>query len=359
MRIGLYGLPCAGKTYILNHIDFMEVISGSTLLHQYLPDFDMQSEEDKHLARKRMAQHLMTHTDFIMDGHDAFGDTIVFTEQDGQLYDVFLYLYIEPEILRRRMSASDKNKKYLQYDIEKWQKREIAHLRKYCHNNQKDFYVLDNPPSNVFDDVTDIIHFMRAIKDGFSCLAFARQCSKEILRTLHGDSVTLLDGDRTLAVEDTSKTILQYQTNLYDGNFYTGYQTWKQNHDFQNLVFPTHCSMSVCLNQEVLQKVTSTAYILTSGHEKIWRGIALDLGMQFFGGSQMSAETKFFITQELQKAGKKVIAYGDSMNDYYMLKQADEGNLITKPDGTISRSLLGQNMEGLHIVYIAKNRGSL
>ena len=38
------------------------------------------------------------------------------------------------------------------------------------------------------------------------------------------------------------------------------------------------------------------------------------------------------------------------MNDYFMLKQADEGYLVAKPDGTISRSLKGRNTEGLIIV---------
>lgn len=70
----------------------------------------------------------------------------------------------------------------------------------------------------------------------------------------------------------------------------------------------------------------------------------------FYYGVEMSAETKFFITKKLQKAGKKVVAYGDGMNDYYMLKQADEGFLITKKDKTVSRSLKRRNLEGLNLV---------
>ena len=64
----------------------------------------------------------------------------------------------------------------------------------------------------------------------------------------------------------------------------------------------------------------------------------------------MSAETKLFIAKYLQSAGQKVIAYGTGMNDYFMLKQADEGYLIAKNDGSISRSLKGRDMEGLIIV---------
>ena len=39
-----------------------------------------------------------------------------------------------------------------------------------------------------------------------------------------------------------------------------------------------------------------------------------------------------------------------SMNDYFMLVQADKGFLVSKQDGRISRSLAGRSLEGLTIV---------
>lgn len=74
-----------------------------------------------------------------MDGHYAFGDTIAFTEEEGNMYDVYLYLYIEPAVLRNRIKNSPKNQKYAHYDVEKWQSREIDGLREYCHKHNKDF----------------------------------------------------------------------------------------------------------------------------------------------------------------------------------------------------------------------------
>ena len=53
---------------------------------------------------------------FIMDGHYVFGDRIAFTDEEGEMYDRYLYLYIDPDILRKRMEASPKNRKYLCYD---------------------------------------------------------------------------------------------------------------------------------------------------------------------------------------------------------------------------------------------------
>ena len=89
---------------------------------------------------------------------------------------------------------------------------------------------------------------------------------------------------------------------------------------------------------------------MTSGHERVWRSIADRLHIPFYGGAEMSAETKLYVTVFLQESGKRVIVYGDGMNDYYMLKQADESYLVRKQDGSISRSLSGRDLEEIHLV---------
>lgn len=350
MKVALYGMPGAGKTHILEMISFMEVISGSRLLRQCVPDFDQRDETGRHEARKDLAVLLASKSDFIMDGHYAFGDEIAFTDGDGQLYDAFLYLYIDPATLESRMATSPKNARYLQHNIEEWQQFEIAQLREYCHRVGKDFYVIDNPPSNVFEDVSLVVDFFHAIYNGFSCLSFAKSCAAEILCQSEEDTITLLDGDKTLTIEDSSGAVLGYKTNLYDGNFYTGYQSWKQATDFRDLVCPQITYPPVHLREDILRCINGSAFILTSGHTDIWKNLSENLRIPYFCGPEMSADTKLFITKELQKNGKKVIAYGDSLNDYYMLKQANQGYLIIKADGTVSRSLRDRDLEGLTIV---------
>ncbi len=350
MRIGLYGMPTAGKTHILDQIDFIEVVVGSKLLREYDPDFDTRDEAGRERDRKAVAQLMMEKETFIMDGHYAFGDETAFTEDDGKMYDVYLYLYVSPDVLKERMAASEKNRKYLKYDVAEWQSTEIVELRKYCQDNGKDFYVFDNPPDNCFEDVSGIIEFIRGIVKGYSCAAYAKECAEHILKKSKSDTIVLLDGDKTLIVEDSSGTVFGYKTHLYDGNFYTGYQAWKQNEEFKQYSFDDLTEMPVHFNETVKSAITEDTFILTSGHERIWRFIAEQLGLDYFYGTQMSAETKLFITKHLQDAGKRVTAYGDGMNDYFMLKQADEGYLIAKRDGSISRSLKGRDTEGLIIV---------
>lgn len=350
MRIGLYGMPTAGKTFILEQIDFIEVVVGSKLLKEYDPDFDTRDEAGREQDRKAVAQLMMNKETFIMDGHYAFGDEIAFTEDDGKMYDVYLYLYVSPDILKERMAASSKNRKYLKFDVTEWQNEEISGLRKYCHDNGKDFYVIDNPPYNCFEDVSGVIRFIRDIVDGYSCVSYARECADYIINNSKTDTIVLLDGDKTLTIEDSSGMVFGYKTHLYDGNFYTGYQVWKQNEEFKQYTFDDLTEMPVHFNEKVKSAITEDSFILTSGHERVWRFISKQLGLDFFYGTQMSAETKLFITKRLQAAGKRVVAYGDGMNDYFMLKQADEGYLITKQDGTISRSLRERDTEGLVIV---------
>ena len=350
MRIGLYGMPTSGKSYIMDRVDFMEVIVGSKLLRQFDPDFDTRDEAGREYDRRAVAQIMLSKDEFLMDGHYAFGDEIAFTEEEGEMYDVYLYLYIAPEILRERMLLSSKNQKYLKYDLNEWQNTEIRGLREYCHTHDKDFYIIDNPTTFSSENVDTVLAFLKDIKAGYSCAEFAKKCADAILEESASDVITLLDGDKTLTIEDSSNRAFGYTTHLYDGNFYTGYQAWKQNIEFETYSVHEPTAMPVSINKAVMDKLDNSSYILTSGHATIWGFISRQLNVPFFCGHQMSAETKYFITKILQSNGRKVIAYGDGMNDYFMLRQADKGYLVSKRDGTVSRSLKGRDLGGLELV---------
>lgn len=350
MRIGLYGMPTAGKTTILKQIDFLPVLHGSTSLHELAPNFSMLNEKDKKLVRLAFAKNCHKFDDLVMDGHYAFGDQVVFTESDGDLYDCFLYLYVHPDILRERMQRAEKNHKYLQYDISAWQDLEVEKLREYCHKHDKDFYVLDCQPGNMSVQTDIAVSFIRTIYNGYSNISFARKIVKQILSKAKTKTITLLDGDKTLIREDSSYLAFQYQTHIFDGIFYTGFQTWMQYLEFESYRIDPTCLPKVHRNEKLPQMFHGDAFILSAGNNVIWQTIAKHFGMTVFSGSAMSSDTKYFVTKFLRAQGYQVFAYGDSMGDYYMLKEADKGFLMTKPDGTISRSLKGKNMEGIQYV---------
>lgn len=352
MRIGLYGLPTAGKTYILNAVRSLEVFFGSKLLKELAPNFSGLSAVEKEHVRKELAFQVGKKDGIIMDGHYSFGDDVVFTEADGQLYDVILYLYVDPAIIAERMSASTRNKKYLKYDIEKWQRFELESLREYCHKNNKDFYVIDNPTTGCFSDISMVLEFIDAIVAGYSCVQYAKDVTDHIEKA---DVISLIDGDRTFINEDSS-ALLGYKTHLFDGNFYSGFQAWRHNHELANYLKSIDYaaksmeSVKFTVNKKVQSRIEGYPVILTTGHYDSWKQIAGKYSIPFFFGAQMCSDTKYFIIKFLQERGSKVVAFGDSMNDYFMLKQADVSYLITKKDGTVSSSLIQRNLEGLTLV---------
>lgn len=355
MRIGLYGLPTAGKTFILDAVRNFEVLAGSSLLRTLAPDFHALTAEEKTHVRKQLAEQLKAKDNFIMDGHYSFGDEVVFTDEDGKLYDVFLYLYVDSAILKKRMEDSLRNKKYLAFNVEKWQMLELESLRQYCHKHNKDFYVLDNLGKGYFPDISLVLEFIDSLAAGYSCVSYARKCVRDILEKTEARMICLADGDKTLTIEDSSG-VLGYKTHIFDGNFYTGFQAWRHNRemtDFLRFIDWT-CQpfekLGIHFNRSVIERIKVPCFVLTAGHHGIWKEIASELKMSMYCGEQMSAETKYFIVKFLQEQGIRIVAYGDSMNDYYMLKQADEGYLIAKADGTLSRSLKYMDTEGITIV---------
>lgn len=349
MRLGLYGLPAAGKTYILDRINGIKVFHGSDMLFDLDKDFHNTDENGRKAARKELANSLLKKDDFIMDGHYSFGDNVVFTKEDGKLYDAFLYLYIEPRVLKSRMEKSSKNIKCLKFDIEKWQNTEIEKLREYCHEHNKDFYVIDNQDLGYFDDIDTVLKFIYAVSDGFSCVNFAKEVANDILSMSDLTDITLTDGDRTLIREDSS-SLIGYKTHIFDGNFYTGFQSFLHHENMMKYINASKKTEipDITYNEFVL-KYMDNGFILTSGQPDIWKNISEKIKRPVFFGNQMSSDTKFFITKFLQK-NKKVRAFGDSMNDYFMLKRADEAFLTAKPTGELSSSLKNRDLEGIHIV---------
>lgn len=352
MRIGLYGLPTAGKSYVLSAVRNLEVLSGSTLLKEIAPEFHELSKKMKAAARIELAKKLAQKENFIMDGHYSFGDNVVFTEADGQLYDVFLYLYVEPAILTERMKNSIRNSKYLKYDLNQWQKYEIESLRNYCHLNNKDFYVIDNQVKGFFPDISMVLEFIDNVVYGYSCVNYARKVADLVPEC---EVISLLDGDRTFIKED-SCAVLGYKTHIFDGNFYSGFQEWRHNRelaDYLRLIDykgKNIDDMNLTINQKVLDKTEGLKIILTSGHYETWRQIAYKYNLPLYYGAKMCADTKYFITKFIQDRGIRTIAFGDSMNDYYMLRQADKAYLVLKKDGSISSSIEKRELEGFFFV---------
>ena len=342
MRIGLYGLPCAGKTTLMDTVKDMKVLSGGDILHDmsreiFRKEFGELTADERDFLRRKAASRLMKDDEFIIDGHYAFGTLPVLPDEETICYDVSLYLYTDPEVIRERMLSSEKNRKYAGFDIRSWQLTEIEKIRENCHRLHRDFYVIS-------DGGKMFLPFLREIKEGFSCLRRGDEIGQDISSLVPERNVTISDGDKTLSVKDTEYLFTGEGTKTFDGDFYTGYQTWLHGLERKEFRFDPE---AVKLRAGILAPCRRNGAVITSGPEPVWEALGKMHGFRVYTGNDISADTKYFAARRLKENGKLLTACGDGMSDYYMLKQADMGILIR--NGRVSRSLTDRDLHGLYI----------
>ena len=352
MKISLYGLPCAGKTTLMNGLSGIPVIYGSAELNKMVSgSFSELTEDEKNKVRVRYAERLSSREDsFISDGHYSFLDDVVFTEADAELYDVFIYLYCEPALLRERLQSSSKNKRFSELScerIKKWQSFEIEALRNECHKRNKDFYVISDVSSD------ELNNFIKNIENGFSSFLLAGQIVEQI-RSVYPEpcDICICDGDKTVIRQDSFRLCSDnYMTHAFDGNFYTGFQSMRFDNEIRVLCpdFEKLCFIEP--NDRIYNDIlTKNYFIVSSGIGVLWKRLSEVLGLKnVIANTLISADTKFFIVKLLQEDGYTVTAYGDSKSDLYMLRQADEAYLYIGE--RISRSLVGSDTSGIKLIY--------
>lgn len=351
MKYALYGLPCAGKTTIFEGLT-IPVIHGSTELNKMASGrFSDLPDTEKNALRIRYAEQLKTRTDsFISDGHYSFLDDVAFTDADGELYDVFIYLYCEPEIISERLKSSDKNRRFAELSVErirKWQSFEIESLRAEYHKRNKDFYV-------VKDITTEGLQaFIDSIENGFSSFGLAKDIANQIMHFYPQPcDIHICDGDKTIIEQDSFRVCTSgHVTHVFDGNFYTGYQALQFTNEVEKLSYDTAKLGTVDLNKRIFDRIADKNYvILSSGIKMLWERLSEQLMIKnVIADTHISADTKFFVVKLLQERGYTVTAYGDGRNDYYMLKQADKGYLYIGK--YLSHSLRDSDLSGISLVY--------
>ena len=343
MRICIYGLPCSGKTTLMDKVNDIEKLSGGELLHamarsEYRKEFSDLSLTEKDYLRRRAANFLKEKDEYLIDGHYAFGLQPVLPDEETITYDVSIYLYADPDIIKQRMLCSQKNRKYADYDNASWQNLEIEKIREKCHKFNKDFYVIS-------DGGEKFISFLKEVRNGFSCYRKGKEIAEVIQRKCVAKNVLISDGDKTLAIDDTEYLFSKNRTTVFDGNHYTGYQTWLHSNERERIQFDLE---KVRLRRSILNLLSNNGFIISSGPSEIWTQIGDRYGLTVFTGDDISADTKYFVVKTLHDAGKMVTVYGDSMSDYFMLREADMGILLW--NGRYSKSLRGRDLNSFYIM---------
>ena len=351
MKFSLYGMPCAGKTTLMEGLK-IPVIRGSAELNKMASGkFSELSEKEKNKLRIKYAEQLSERKDsFISDGHYAFPDGVVFTDADAKLYDVFIYLYCEPQTICERLKCSSKNARFAGLSaehIKKWQDFEIEGLRSECHRISKDFYVVCDISADGLQE------FIYGIENGFGSYALAEKIVSQI-RSIYPEPCELhiCDGDKTIICQDSFRMCTDnYVTHAFDGGFYTGYQAFKFTLETADLSYDFDMLKTISLNDMVFGRIADKNYIvLSSGITVLWEQLARLLGIKnIIADTLISADTKYFAVKLLQEQGYTVTAYGDGKNDLYMLKKADTGYLFIGE--YLSRSLREANISGVKLLY--------
>ena len=353
MRLALYGMPCAGKTTILSELSGIKVLHGSKELQKLCGGvFSVLSKEEKKKTRIAFTDYVKNLDDemIISDGHYSFVNDIVFTEADGELYDVFLYLYCEPSVLLDRYRVSEKNEKYASLSeeiISQWQQFEIESLRKECHMRQKDFYVISDN-----GNYCKLGAFLKEIKTGYSAYSIAMSIVDRITNIYPEPSdIYIVDGDKTLIEQDSFRFCCNGKTTVFDGDFYSGYQSWLFSNEYDISTFAKEKIKDITINASIWREIKDKPYIvLSSGISEIWSCIGSEKGISnIISDTHVSADTKYYVVKELQKKGYVVNAFGDSKVDIYMLKEAKLGTLNIGE--RISCSLKNEKIDGIRLMY--------
>ncbi len=351
MKYVLYGLPCSGKTTLLDGLSVPAVHGSKRLNEMSAGRFSELSDEEKNDLRIKYAQQLSKRQEsFISDGHYSFFDEIVFTEADGELYDVFIYCFCDPEEISKRLKASAKNQRFANLSIEnirKWQNKEVECLRRECHKRSKDFYVVKNINSGKLQG------FIDTIEEGYSSFKLAKQIVDIITEAYPFPcELHICDGDKTIIKQDSFRICTDnYITHVFDGSFYTGYQSLLFSDEISSLNIDVSKLSMLDLNMTVYNMVADkNLVVLSSGIKELWEKIAARFGLEnVIANTLINADTKYYVIKLLHEKEYRIIAYGDGKNDFYMLKEADSGYLYI--GSYLNRSLRKTNVSGLILLY--------
>ena len=253
-------------------------------------------------------------------------------------------------LLKNSQLIDELNKEYSKVVIPKVVVDELDNIknREECHRRNKDFYVVsdnEEEQNNFFD-------FLSLLREGFSSYDLATDICNQIMEQFNKqDILYMVDGDKTIIIQDSYRFCCNGKTKIFDGDFYTGYQSFLFEKELQTASIDKSKIAEITINNEVYDIVASNNYVvLSSGMKDLWSDIAnaKNLGT-IFASPYISADVKYYVVKQLREHGYTIFAYGDSKIDLYMLREADKGFLYIGK--RISRSLKNESLSGLVPIY--------
>lgn len=356
---------------------------------QGLAAFKMMRDDMKIYWRKAAINYIsmqcmLTGKTGVVAGHlmlwDKEGQTRpkgMMTDADRLTYTYFVYLDTPAEtILERRQNDEARSRPQLSVEqLREWQKSEMGELAETSRVHGILFFVVKQKPT-LADQVSNILLDFHIHSEEYNLLQAQKKLDAIVTRQqTPWDTVLVLDGDKTLAAEDTGTLVcksVRQDSMLKDlfggvlGYTYTAFRQatllFEQMADDD--IFEVACATAadsvnmypaiLDLLKELLLGVGAKgnvgAVVITSGLCRVWEMVLRKVGLSdvvsVIGGGRLAdgfvvtPAVKGDLVEHLRDVHNQYVwAFGDSPLDLKMLKEADQAVVVVGDDDTRSQSM--------------------
>ena len=392
--VGLYGLPGAGKSYVLNqlkqnlgHEDFT-FHEGAGQIAKLVPGgleaFKKMKDDDKVHWRKLAIEAIGKESaesgkTAVVTGHYMFWSdeeeigSVVCTSKDLDVYTHALYVHMPAQWIvdRRRDDKERARPSISKTRVAEWQELEERELRRLCRQHGILFCVVS------LHQILEMLQDFRVHDEDYN-LKEAKHQLDSVLQSQQS-TVLVIDGDKTLAAGDTGALFweavsditgipgrAQTLQDLFSSELGYTYKGFRQatllceeaiwgKEDYNSIC--DEVALAVTIHPDFVPLLTTMnklkhvgAIVVTCGLGRIWEKILqkekATAQVKVIGGGRLTdrlvvtAAVKAELVEHLQKTHhKRVWAFGDSPLDLPMLGQADQAFIVVGETQTRSKSM--------------------
>ncbi|KAI1498708.1 uracil phosphoribosyltransferase-domain-containing protein [Biscogniauxia marginata] len=403
--IGLYGIPGSGKSHLLHQLkrepdqEQFKFYEGSEVIADLtfggLDAFRKSTEQEKlHIRQLAIAcirqECLDSGQVAVVAGHFMFWPEEqdigqpVYTQADLDTYTHIIYLDVPaPDIWKQRQNDHDRDRPPVSVEhLEKWQMAERTELRRLCYENGILFSVVS---SAISYKVPALLREFRDHNEDAN-LSLAKIKLDDLLLDSNGhlQTVLVMDGDRTLSVEDTGSMFWSFHRapgattecplkTLFSSAMAYTHAAFCQASllygELDSTKYDEICDMIahgvamypefVSLLKRVGRQEHVGAIILTCGLGRIWQKILDDAGLSdtvkvlgnglISDGLVVTPAVKAALVAHLKKVHNVYVwAFGDSPLDLPMLEEADRPVIVVGEENTRSKTMDSALLEAIN-----------
>ncbi|KAK2460059.1 hypothetical protein APHAL10511_007936 [Amanita phalloides] len=401
--VGIYGIPGCGKTFLFDQLKIelgencYEFYEGSQMIASLVPGglaaFQKLAEEQKSHWREVAIDtigknSLASGKTAVVAGHFMFwkeGDQVgqrVYTHSDLNTYSHIIYLDIPADVVaQRRQNDTLRSRSITSVEhLRNWQKVEKIELRDLCRQHSILFSLISSPALMLPKKIARLLRDFRYHTEEDNLRLAESRLDDIIVRYNYQpapDVALVMDGDRTLAAQDTGmlfwKTLSNSKSRDEDdplkaifsspmGYSYTAfrqaallYEEAVDDHEFDAICETVALTVTMHPEFVSLLRLASDqdhvlAIVITCGLGSLWERILAREGLservkvigggRFSDGFIVTASVKAALVSRLRDVHHMYVsAFGDSPLDLGMLGEAHEAVVVVGEEHTRSMTM--------------------